>query len=53
MLICYLILLIICFIIHSSIIFTIMVEIVDIPLGENPQLHNEHDHLDYILVIPE
>ncbi|MBZ5753336.1 MULTISPECIES: hypothetical protein [Metabacillus] len=28
-----------------------MVEIVDIPLGENTQLHNEHDYLDFEMLI--
>ncbi|KON69330.1 hypothetical protein AKG34_11545 [Peribacillus butanolivorans] len=28
-----------------------MVEIVEIPLGENPQLHNEHDYLDFEMLI--
>ncbi|OAH57687.1 hypothetical protein AWH48_01315 [Domibacillus aminovorans] len=28
-----------------------MVEIVDIPLGENTQLHSEHDYLDFEMLI--
>ena len=28
-----------------------MVEIVDIPPGENTQLHNEHDFLDFEILI--